>query len=42
MDQDKKLYSKVDTAMNFVDREKDVIAFWESRSGKKSMCLKTV
>lgn len=37
MDQDKKLYSKVDTAMNFVDREKDVIAFWE-----KSKYLKTV
>ena len=26
---EKKLYSKVDTAMNFVEREKEVIAFWE-------------
>ena len=28
MDKEKKMYSKVDTSMNFVGREQEVIDFW--------------
>ena len=31
MDQEKKLYSKVDTSMDFASREQEVIKFWTVR-----------
>ena len=43
------MYKKVDSGMNFCDREKDVIAFWkenrifeksvEKNKGKESCCF---
>ena len=32
MEKDKKMYSKVDTAMNFVEREKEIANFWKENN----------